>query len=284
MDSVAFDLQNPQASELPLVVDSPHSWGFWPQDVQSIAPSAALASSWDAYVDELWFLALSTQAPLLSAKFHRSFIDANRARDDIDAAMLKESWSCPIQPTDKSDRGFGLIRRYALPGVPMYDRQLSIEEVESRIRKFYDPYHRRLAELIDQTHAKWGMSLHLNCHSMKSVGNAMNDDNGKVRPDIVVSDLDGLASSTYWTESIAHLFRNQGYKVGINDPYKGAELIRRYSKPDQGRHSVQIEINRALYMDEKTFQKSSDFESLARSLRHFIADLARLLKSNGLFS
>jgi len=279
--SVSFTLRNPQASELPLVVDSPHSWGLWPEEVFSIAPNAALATSWDAYVDELWGFALSTKAPLLSAKFHRSFIDANRARDDIDPEMLESAWPYPIQPTEKSDRGFGLIRRYALPGVPVYDRLLSVEEVQSRIQKFYDPYHRQLKELIDKMYSQWSMSLHLNCHSMKSVGNAMNDDNGRVRPDIVVSDLDGVTSSQLWTNTVADLLRNQGYSVSVNDPYKGAELIKRYSQPNRNRHSVQIEINRALYMNERTFEKSMDFDLLSRNLRNFVMDLAVALKSNG---
>lgn len=276
---VSFDLRNPHASELPLVVDSPHSWGLWPEDVPSIAPSTALATSWDAYVDELWCFALSAKAPLLSAKFHRSFIDANRARDDIDPGMLEGAWPCPVQPTDKSDRGFGLIRRYALPSVPVYDHLLSVDEVQRRIQKFYDPYHQQLEELIEKTHSKWDMSLHLNCHSMKSVGNAMNDDNGRARPDIVVSDMDGLTSSPLWTNTVAEILRNQGYSVSVNDPYKGAELIKRYSQPDRDRHSVQIELNRALYMNEKTFEKSDDFKLVSQTLKNFILDLEKFLKS-----
>jgi N-formylglutamate deformylase len=276
----AFDVSHPLACEIPLVVDSPHSWGLWPKDVFCIAPENALATSWDAYVDQLWRSALSAQAPLLSAKFHRSFIDANRARDDIDPEMLEGAWPYPVRPTEKSDRGFGLIRRYALPNVPVYDRLLTVSEVRSRIENFYDPYHLRLKQLIEKTHSQWGMCLHLNCHSMKSIGNDMNDDSGQVRPDMVVSDLDGVSSSQRLTQTIANLLRDQGYSVNINHPYKGAELIKRYSHPDRKRHSVQIEISRALYMDEKKFEKSVNFNLLSRNLRNFIIDLTSVIKSS----
>ena len=265
------------SSALPLVVDSPHSWRDWPAFVPTVAPPTALASSWDAYVDELWAHAVDGRAPLLSARFHRSYIDANRARDDIDPDMLQENWPSPLQPTDKSSRGFGLIRRFALPGVPLYDHLLPVHEVQSRITRCYDPYHQALSDLIDHTRATRGMCLHLDCHSMKSVGNAMNDDNGEARPDMVVSDLDGATASSHWTQTVAVLLRARGFQVGVNAPYKGAELIRRHGRPEQGCHSLQIEINRALYMNEQTFEKSQGFAVLADKLRGFVTDLAQVL-------
>jgi len=108
----------------------------------------------------------------------------------------------------------------------------------------------------------------------------MNDDSGQVRPDMVVSDLDGVSSSQRLTQTIANLLRDQGYSVNINHPYKGAELIKRYSHPDRKRHSVQIEISRALYMDEKKFEKSVNFNLLSRNLRNFIIDLTSVIKSS----
>lgn len=275
----AFDLINPQACALPLVVDSPHSWANWPEDTPCVASPAALASGWDAYVDELWCDALHGRAPMLSARFHRSFIDVNRARDDIDPDMLDDAWPMPLDTSDKSKRGFGLIRRLALPGVPVYDRRLSVEEVRNRIVNCYDPYHGKLATVIGQIHAVHGMSLHLDCHSMKSVGNAMNDDNGRPRPDMVVSDLDGTSASSHWTRLVARLLREQGYAVQVNDPYKGAELIRRHGQPVQERHSIQIEINRALYMNENTLEKVTGFSTLASKLRSFVSDLATTLNT-----
>jgi len=262
------------AAKLPVVLDSPHSWGAWPEDVQTIASAEDLATSWDAFVDELWLSAVQFKAPLLAAKFHRAYLDANRARDDIDPSLLAETWPEPLRPTDKTQKGFGLIRKLILPGKPIYASPLCISEVRHRIETCYDPYHHQLAQLIDDTHQQFGQCLHLNCHSMKSTGNAMNDDNGKPRPDIVISDHDGLTSSSNVTQQAAHIFKSLGYKVGINNPYKGAELIRKYADPANKRYSLQIELNRALYMHEDRFVKNESFGKVAQDLQRFTEQIS----------
>jgi N-formylglutamate deformylase len=265
-----------EAGASPLVFDSPHSWPEWPAHATDpLVPRKVLQSSWDAYVDELWGQALEGGVPLLAARFHRACIDANRGRDDIDAQMLQGAWPTLLLPTRKSAVGMGLIRRDALPGVPMYAGKLPVVEVRERIARYYDPYHAELARLIGAAHQRFGFACHIDCHSMKSVGNAMNDDPGRARPDIVVSDLDGRASAREFTAHVATGLAELGLRVQVNDPYKGAELIRRHGRPAQGRHSVQIEINRALYMDEKTFEKTAGFERLAADLRRW----ARLLRA-----
>jgi N-formylglutamate deformylase len=261
-------------SKFPVVVDSPHSWGAWPDDVPTIASAEDLATSWDAFVDELWLTAVQFKAPLLAAKFHRAYLDANRARDDIDPSLLAETWPEPLRPTDKTQKGFGLIRKLILPSKPIYAAPLCISEVRQRIETCYDPYHHQLAQLIDRTHQQFGQCLHLNCHSMKSTGNAMNDDNGKPRPDIVISDHDGLTSSSDVTQHAAEIFRSLGYQVGINNPYKGAELIRKYANPAKGRYSLQIELNRALYMHEDRFVKNESFGKVAQDLQRFTEQIS----------
>jgi N-formylglutamate deformylase len=265
------------AAKFPVVVDSPHSWGVWPDDVQTIASAEDLATSWDAFVDELWLTAVQFKAPLLAAKFHRAYLDANRARDDIDPSLLAETWPVPLRPTDKTQKGFGLIRKLILPGKPIYATPLCISEVQQRIETCYDPYHQQLAQLIDRTHQQFGQCLHLNCHSMKSTGNAMNDDNGKPRPDIVISDHDGVTSSSNVTQHAAGIFRSLGYQVGINNPYKGAELIRKYANPAKGRYSLQIELNRALYMHEDLFMKNESFAKVAQDLQRFTEQMSQHL-------
>ena len=261
-------------AKLPVVVDSPHSWGAWPDDVQTIASAEDLATSWDAFVDELWLAAVQFKAPLLAAKFHRAYLDANRARDDIDPSLLAETWPEPLRPTDKTQKGFGLIRKLILPGKPIYSAPLCISEVRHRIETCYDPYHQKLSQLLNDTHHQFGQCLHLNCHSMKSTGNAMNDDNGKPRPDIVISDHDGLTSSEEITQQAAQIFRSLGYTVGINNPYKGAELIRKYANPSNGRYSLQIELNRALYMHEDRFIKNDSFGKVAQDLQSFTEQIS----------
>lgn len=253
--------------ESPLVFDSPHSWPLWPADTPTIASPEALRTSCDAWVDEIWATAIDGRAPLLAARFHRSYIDANRARDDIDPELLAQPWPGPLNPSDRSRRGFGLLRRLALPQVPVYEQPLALQDVRQRIERFYDPYHARLAELIDAAHARHGAVLHIDCHSMKSVGNAMNEDEGQPRPDIVVSDLDGRAAGMHVLQWMAATLSERGYRVQLNHPYRGEELIRRHGKPGQRRYSVQIELNRALYMDEQRFQRHAGCAQLVADLR-----------------
>lgn len=256
-------------TKIPVVIDSPHSWRVWPDDVPTIASAEDLATSWDAFVDELWLTAVQFKAPLLAAKFHRAYLDVNRARDDIDPSLLMEPWPEPLYPTDKTQKGFGLIRKLILPGKPIYAAPLHISDVRNRIETCYDPYHQQLAQLINDTHQQFGKCLHLNCHSMKSTGNAMNDDNGCSRPDIVISDFDGLTSTSEVTRQAAQIFGSMGYQVGVNNPYKGAELIRKYANPAMRRYSLQIELNRALYMHEDNFIKKESFAKVAQDLQRF---------------
>lgn len=251
----------------PLVLDSPHSYRHWPADAQAanVSPSA-LWSSWDAYLDELWSEAAQGRAPVLAACFHRACIDANRARDDIDPALIAGNWAQPLKPSEKSRVGMGLIRMYALPGMPMYDSPLSIDEIDLRLTRYYDPYHAELQRLIKTAHAQHGFNCHIDCHSMKSVGNAMNIDNGQLRPDVVVGDRDHSTAHPALTQFIAQQLQDAGLRVQINFPYKGAELVRRYGEPAIGHHSVQIEINRALYMNESICEKNAGYPILQEQL------------------
>lgn len=264
--TTAFELQLPLNQFVPIIIDSPHSWQFWPRDTPVNASLESIMTSWDAWVDELWSDCSDFGIPLLAARFHRSLIDANRAVDDIDPELLASKWPGILKPTKKSEKGFGLIRRYALPGVAMYNQPLSVEHVQKRISQYYEPYHNKLAELIQNAHQKFGFALHLNCHSMKSAGNAMNDDNGMPRPEIVISDRGHSTSSASWTQWIAALFQAEGFNVTINTPYFGATLLERYGNPSLNIHSVQIEINRKIYMNEVEFKKSENFSVLRSQL------------------
>ena len=242
-------------------------------------PATRLETSWDAYVAELFGSATSHGATLIEAHFPRAFIDLNRGRMDMDPAMLDGPWPGELLPTDKSAKGFGLLRRLALPDVPVYGGLLPVAQVQGWIARYYDPYHAALADQLDGLNAEFGQSWHLDCHSMKSRGNAMNDDAGKPRPDFVVSDLDGVTSDPQSTRFVADTLRDLGFNVTVNTPYKGAELIRRHSDPAGGRHSIQIEVNRALYMDETSRLRGSDFASIQAVLDGFLARFTGFIRS-----
>jgi len=264
---------------LPLVLDSPHSGNTHPPDWHPAAPRATLETAWDAYVADLWATAPDHGATLMEAHFPRSFIDLNRARDDLDPAMLDGPWPGPLAPTSKSAVGMGVLRRLALPDVPVYAGTLPVPQVQAWLAAYYDPYHTRLAAELDALHARFGAVWHINCHSMKSRGNAMNDDPGAERPDFVVSDRDGTTADPAFTRWAADALTTLGYRATVNVPYKGAELIARHSDPARNRHSIQIEINRRLYMDEAARTPNGGFAALKQALDAFLVQAARYIRA-----
>lgn len=268
-----------QGATLPIVFDSPHSGIEMPDDFGTVAPHEALLSGWDAFVDELWACVPRHGGTLIGAKFPRTYIDANRAATDIDADMLDAPWPGRIAPEKYSARGMGLLRRYALPGMPMYDRKLTVAEVQHRLDAYYLPYRAALSDAAEAAVAQHGALWHVDCHSMKSRGNAMNVDEGAQRPDMVVSDRLGTTADPAFTAWVAEALRGLGYRVQVNTPYQGGDLLTAVSDPAKRRSSLQIEINRALYMDEARFVKHAGFDTLGRNLETFTAALARWVQA-----
>lgn len=264
----------PIGAEVPVLVDSPHSGMEWPADFDTVAPAEAIRTTWDAFVDELWSGAPSAGATLVAATFPRAYIDANRASDDIDPDLLAEPWPEPLTPTAYSARGMGLIRRSALPGVPMYDRLLRVDEVRLRIERCHAPYRAALAERLARLHTRFGEVWHVNAHSMKSRGNAMNVDADAARPDVVVSDRRGTTADPAHTQWAADWFARRGYSTRINDPYQGGDIVASTGDPVRGRHSIQVEFNRALYMDEALVTRGARFAALQSHCTEFVRALA----------
>ena len=272
----------PTGSAAPLVVDSPHSGMQWPADFAPVASRDSILTSWDAFVDDLWAGAPAAGGTLVRATFPRAYIDANRSEDDLDPTLLADPWPHPLAPTDYSRRGMGLIRRLALPGVPMYAAPLSTEAVMARLVRHYRPYRAAVADALAKAVQGHGYVIHINAHSMKSRGNAMNVDAGAMRPDVVVSDRQGTTASPALTEWAAAWFRRAGLRTQVNDPYQGGHLVATFGAPSQGRHSLQVELNRALYMDEVQCTRSSGFAALQSTLADFcralVADAAGVLR------
>lgn len=264
-----FLIHRPAGPEVPLVLDSPHSGFALPADFGTVATEAELATSCDAFVDALWLPAVAHGATVLAACFPRAYIDANRAFDDIDAELLAEPWPTPLHPRPYTLRGMGLIRRDILPGRPMYQRRLSVAEVQARLDGFYTPYRSALAQLLQEKQQRFGRVWHIDCHSMKAHGNAMNVDRGAPRPDVVVSDGLGRTAAPAFTDWVVDALRQRGFSVQVNDPYQGGDLVLSHGAPERGVNSVQIELNRALYLDESTHTAHAGFERLRERLNDF---------------
>jgi N-formylglutamate amidohydrolase len=157
----------------------------------------------------------------------------------------------------------------------MYARRLTAGEVAARVARYHRPYQSRLRALLDDAHARWGAVWHVNCHSMQEVASAMStQDRGTPRPDFVLGDLDGAACEPALTETVRAFLVGRGYSVAVNDPYKGMELIRANGDPAQGRHSMQIEVNRKLYMDEATREPNAGYATLKACFTALAAHLA----------
>lgn len=277
----AFVIREPTAAPIGVVVDSPHSGMEWPADFRPSAPSDAILTTWDAFVDDLWGGAPGAGATLLAARFPRAYLDVNRAQDDIDPELVEGAWPGPLRVSDYTRRGMGLIRRLALPGVPMYDARLRPDEIQARLDRFYHPYRAALGGIIDHLHATFGRVVHVNAHSMKSRGNEMNLDAGALRPDIVVSDRHGTTADPSLTAWAAAWFREHGFNAQVNTPYQGGDLVASFGVPATGRHSIQIELNRALYMDEARFVRAAGFAAIQRSLTAFVEALGVRLGAGG---
>lgn len=266
--------RDPVVAEVPLVFDSPHSGTEYPADFRYACPLALLRTAEDTYVEELYGAAPEHGATLIGAFFPRSYIDVNRDLGDIDEALLDGPWPGKLNPGEKTRLGLGLIRRLAKPEMPVYDRRLPVAEVASRISTYYEPYHAELQAACDRLHRKFGAVWHVNCHSMPAVGNAMSSDPGAPRGDFVLGDRDGTTCAPEFTDFVARVLRGRGYDVRINDPYKGVEIVRRHGRPAENRHSLQIEVNRRLYMDEATLTKNGGYAKLAADLAHLVEALA----------
>lgn len=261
---------------VPLVLDSPHSGSDWPDDFRPAAPEPLIRATEDAHVDVLFGRAPDHGAVLLRALFPRAYIDPNRSLHDIDPALLADPWPAPLAPSSKTALGKGLIWRLVPPGVAVYDRRLPVAEVEARIDRCYRPYHAVLAEVLDALHARFGRVLHVNCHSMKSVSTDLDPEGpGVRRPDFVLGDRDGTSCDPAITDRVRGFLESAGHSVAVNDPYKGVELVRAYGNPPAGRHSLQIEIRRDLYMDETTRVPHDGFDGLRATLEGLIETLAR---------
>jgi N-formylglutamate amidohydrolase len=252
----------------PLVFDSPHSGNLYPSDFGFAAPYEVIRRAEDAFVDELFSSAPAHGAGLLAALFPRSYVDVNRHEDEIDTLLLSEPWPDRIVHSHRSARGLGVVRRLVRAAVPVYDRRLSVTEVRSRIARCHRPYHDELRLMVDAAHRRFGAVWHVNCHSMKSTAR------GGPRADFVLGDRDGTSCEREFTEEVANTLRDLGYSVAVNHPFKGAEIVARHGDPAAGRHSLQIEINRGLYMDEERVEKNGGFSRLQRDLDRLIASVA----------
>ncbi len=261
-----------------LVLDSPHSGTDYPPDFAYACDLQTLRRAEDTHVEKLYAFAQGLGAGWIEAFFPRSYLDANRDTTEIDTTLLDAAWpdavSTDPRVMSKVRLGKGLIWRTTDDGHPIYNRQLGVTEVQARIARCWAPYHAAVAQAIAGAHQRHGYSIHINCHSMPAIAAShATEFPGEAHADFVIGNRDGSTSSEPLARLVCEHLRQLGYSVAYNHPYKGVELVRRHSAPLQHRHSLQVEINRKLYMSEETLQMHAGFEPLQNHLKSLVQRL-----------
>ncbi|MEO8558274.1 MAG: N-formylglutamate amidohydrolase [Rhodospirillales bacterium] len=276
-EDLPYEVLAPARQTAPLVFASPHSGDIYPPDfvARSRLDMRTLRRSEDSYVDELFAAAPSLGAPLIRALFPRAYVDPNREPYELDPAMF--DGPLPDFVNRNSSRvaaGLGTVARVVANGETIYRGKLSFAEAEQRIANCYRPYHGALSELVAATQQHFGCAMLVDCHSMPSVGGPMERDSGAGRVDIVLGDCHGVSCDPRLTDLADRVLRAEGFAVQRNAPYSGGFTTQHYGRPAEGVHTLQIEINRGLYMNEFTYERAASFANVRRRLTKLIAALA----------
>jgi len=278
--AVVLPQAHPPVAPIALVCDSPHSGTTYPEDFAYSVALPDLRKCEDTFVEALWADVPAVGGTLVHAHFPRSYIDANRACTDIEAAMLSDPWPGEVQPSKPClELGNGLVSSNTPTRAAIYDRTLTAAEVQHRIDTCWQPYREALNQALRDARVAYGKVWHLNLHSMPS--NAY-ERLGRVSAtplaDIVLGDLRGTSCSPSFVRCVSEAFAALGYRVALNDPYAGQDLIREHGRPASGCESLQIEINRKLYLNEETREPNERYAQtradIGRAL-HAIADFVR---------
>ena len=269
----AFDVVRPTQLLSPLVFCSPHSGRCYPRAFLAASRLAPLAlrKSEDCYVDELLGTVATLGAPLISARFPRAYIDANREPYELDPALFVER--PPAFANTQSIRvagGLGTIPRLVADAEEIYANRLPLSVAFERIERLYHPFHQALADLLQEARSAFGRSILIDCHSMPS---ASSDQSSNQRPHFVLGDRFGVSCDPRLTRFVRDTLTGYGYSVQLNRPYAGGFITEHYGKPVAGIEALQIEINRGLYLNEATLEKTAGFTALRAVLANLAAGL-----------
>jgi N-formylglutamate amidohydrolase len=261
--SPPFEITEPVRWRAPIIFNSPHSGTVYPHEflMASRIDMATLRKSEDSFMDEL-IAGLSDQGfATVSVNFPRSYVDVNREPYELDPRMF--AGRLPSFANTRSMRvagGLGTIPRVVGDGQEIYSDRLSIDDALQRIESLYKPYHRALRRLIARVHHDFGTAILVDCHSMPSVGVSREEPR---RPDLVIGDRYGTSCAPLLADVVQDTMQSLGYSVGRNKPYAGGFITEHYGNPGSGLHAIQIELNRAIYMDERLRERSSNFARVA---------------------
>jgi N-formylglutamate deformylase len=264
-----YTLAAPQQESIPIIADSPHSGWIFPRGLFTKAHQRLLRRWQDRFIHQLYDFLPDLGAPLLAARFHRGFIDLNRDMLDISPAILTDGATAILQPSAKTmSGGNGLFKMNGPEGAAFYPVGLTPTQIADFVDDYYTPYYTKLGQLIQQQRHAHGGVLHLNLHAMFS------EVDGEQRPDVVISNNRHRTSSRMVALAVADCFRQQGFSVQLNKPFLGGQLVRHFGNPKAGVHSVQIELKKALYMSEQTYEKHQSYPTTKQRLQQVMHNVA----------
>jgi len=261
-----FEILEPAEWRGPVLFNSPHSGNVYSRGFLSASrlDLATLRRSEDSFVDELCLDAVRRGYPLLRAHFPRCYVDVNREPYELDPRMFEGR--LPSFANTRSMRvagGLGTIARVVGDAQEIYGHRIPVDDAIRRIEGLYKPYHRALRRLFTRIHRDFGAAILIDCHSMPSTAGAKDE---RPRADVVLGDRYGTSCVALVAETVESTLRAQGYSVSRNKPYAGGFITEHYGNPAAGLHAIQLEFNRALYMDERRFERTPSFARLAADL------------------
>ncbi len=274
--SEAYELRRPARQTTPVIFSSPHSGREYSPDFlrNALLDRHTIRSSEDAFVDRLFDMAPDLGAIHLAARVPRAFIDLNRASDELDPAVIEGIARPPHNPRISS--GLGVIPRVVAGGRAIYRGKLTLHEAETRIAQFWHPYHNMLRSLVETTLQDFGQAVLIDCHSMPHEAIEAHARPGQPKPEIVLGDRFGAASGREVMEQVEAAFASAGFRVVRNAPFAGAYIAQAYGRPSRGSHVIQVEIDRALYMDETRIVPTSGFEAFRAVMAGVVGELAQI--------
>lgn len=271
MPSEPYRLFRPKTRVSSVVFASPHSGREYPWSFlkRSVLDELAVRSSEDAFVDLLFSDAPRLGTPLLTATAPRAFVDLNRGPDELDPAVIEGASQVGHNPRVSS--GLGVIPRVVSGGRVIYRGKLPMAEAQERLDAYWHPYHAALQDLLAESHAQFGEAILIDCHSMPQ--EAISPDRDGRRADVVLGDRFGAAAGREVTERIEAAFAAAGLRVARNTPFAGAYITQHYGRPSRGQHVVQVEINRALYLNESRVRPNGRFDDMRRLISGIMAEI-----------
>jgi N-formylglutamate amidohydrolase len=269
-----FEIMEPAEWRAPIIFNSPHSGSVYPEEflAASRIDLPTLRRSEDSFMDELIAELSARGFPVVRVNFPRSYVDVNREPYELDPRMF--SGRLPSFANTRSMRvagGLGTIPRVVGDGQEIYRDRLSVDDALTRIETLYKPYHRALRRLINRVHQTFGTVVVVDCHSMPSIGVSRDEPR---RPDIVIGDRYGTSCAPLLPDRVEETMSRLGYSVGRNKPYAGGFITEHYGNPASGLHAIQLELNRAIYMDERRREKGPRFAQVAADFTELAGALA----------